>query len=85
MARSYPHRALGLCNLVTLLRLALMSALVAPLVSGSGAQWGVLMVAAVALALDGVDGWLARRQHLVSQFGARFDMEWMRGWGWCWR
>ncbi|SHL62536.1 Phosphatidylglycerophosphate synthase [Roseovarius litoreus] len=75
MARSYPHRALGLCNLVTLLRLALTSALVAPLVSGSGAQWGVLMVAAVALALDGVDGWLARRQHLVSHFGARFDME----------
>lgn len=75
MARSYPHRILGFCNLVTLLRLALTTALVAPLVAGGGAQWGVFMVAAVALALDGVDGWLARRQHLVSQFGARFDME----------
>lgn len=75
MARSYPHSALGLGNLVTLLRLALATALVAPLVSGSGAQWAVLLVAAVALALDGVDGWFARRQSLVSEFGARFDME----------
>ncbi|MEL7133078.1 MAG: CDP-alcohol phosphatidyltransferase family protein, partial [Pseudomonadota bacterium] len=25
--------------------------------------------------LDGVDGWLARRTGLVSDFGARFDME----------
>ena len=27
------------------------------------------------LALDGLDGWAARRQGLVSAFGARFDME----------
>jgi phosphatidylglycerophosphate synthase len=26
-------------------------------------------------ALDGVDGWLARRTQMVSRFGARFDME----------
>ncbi len=26
-------------------------------------------------ALDGVDGWLARRTHMMSAFGARFDME----------
>src|SRR6056297_3983768 len=75
MVRSYPHRVLGLCNLVTLLRLALTSGLVAPLVAGGPPHWGVFTVAAVALALDGIDGWLARRQHLVSQFGARFDME----------
>ena len=28
-----------------------------------------------ALALDGVDGWAARREGLASAFGARFDME----------
>jgi phosphatidylglycerophosphate synthase len=27
------------------------------------------------LALDGIDGWLARRQRLETAFGARFDME----------
>jgi phosphatidylglycerophosphate synthase len=26
-------------------------------------------------ALDGVDGWLARRSRMASAFGARFDME----------
>ncbi len=30
---------------------------------------------AMAAALDGVDGWLARRTKMVSDFGARFDME----------
>jgi phosphatidylglycerophosphate synthase len=32
-------------------------------------------VAFVATALDGVDGWLARRSRMASTFGARFDME----------
>jgi phosphatidylglycerophosphate synthase len=27
------------------------------------------------LALDGLDGWLARRFGLASAYGARFDME----------
>lgn len=73
--RSYPHRSLGLCNAITLGRLALAMALVAPLVAGVGASWAVVAVAAIALTLDGFDGWLARRQGLVSKFGARFDME----------
>ncbi|MDR9395576.1 MAG: CDP-alcohol phosphatidyltransferase family protein, partial [Roseovarius sp.] len=75
MRRTYPHDALGLCNLVTLLRLALATCLVAPLLAGGQADWAVFAVAAVALGLDGLDGWLARRQGLVSAFGARFDME----------
>jgi len=29
----------------------------------------------VVSALDGVDGWLARRHQIASRFGARFDME----------
>src|ERR1700722_14469309 len=33
------------------------------------------IIATVALVLDGVDGWLARRCGEASEFGARFDME----------
>jgi phosphatidylglycerophosphate synthase len=32
-------------------------------------------IAGVATALDGIDGWLARRTGLASAFGARFDLE----------
>ena len=63
-----------MCNIVTLVRLALAAALLAPLV-GDAAPWAVFAVALLALALDGVDGWLARRESRVSAFGARFDME----------
>jgi len=74
MRRGYPHERLGLCNLVTLIRLTLAAALLAPLV-GPAAPWAVFVVAAIALGLDGIDGWLARREGQVSAFGARFDME----------
>jgi phosphatidylglycerophosphate synthase len=74
MRRGYPHGALGLCNRVTLARLALASALLAPL-AAEVEPWAVFAVAALALSLDGVDGWLARREGLTSSFGARFDME----------
>ena len=37
--------------------------------------WWVIGLTIVACVLDGVDGWLARRTHLHSPFGARFDME----------
>lgn len=73
--RSYPHPRLGMANVVTLGRLALTSVLVAPLIAGVGASWTVFSLALIALVLDGVDGWFARRQDLVSAFGARFDME----------
>ena len=39
------------------------------------AGWIVAGAAAVAMVLDGVDGWLARRTGMASAFGARFDME----------
>lgn len=35
----------------------------------------LVVLASVALLLDGVDGWLARRTHGESELGARFDME----------
>jgi len=74
-ARHYPHDQLGLCNYVTLLRLMLVSALMAPLFAGGHLSWAYFAVASIALAFDGVDGWLARRQGRVSAFGARFDVE----------
>ena len=72
---SYPHPVLGLCNVVTLFRAALVAFLVGAVLSPPGSAWIVFGVALVAFALDGVDGWLARRAALVSDFGARFDME----------
>jgi len=75
MLQTYPHARLGLCNLMTLLRLVITAAMVVPLLGGGGVQWEIFALAAVALCLDGVDGWLARRQDLASKFGARFDME----------
>lgn len=80
LRRHHPHAQLGYANAITLLRLALVSLLVIPLVGGllvgdSAAPVAIIALAIVALSLDGVDGWLARRQQLSSAFGARFDME----------
>ena len=79
MHRSYPHAELGLCNLVTLIRLALTASLaalfVAPAPVAAVEMWHAFGVALTALLLDGVDGWAARRAGLASRFGARFDLE----------
>ena len=80
----------GSANVVTLLR-AGIAALVTglaleALATGSGLlatprevgdlwAWAVPVGALIALLLDGVDGWLARRRRIASPFGARFDME----------
>lgn len=71
-----PHVRLGPANLVTLSRLGL-AALLGGFVGESQANiaWPAVGIAALALALDGVDGWLARRGGWDSAFGARFDME----------
>lgn len=73
--RSYPHAVLGACNVVTLSRAAIVAFLVGAVLHPSTPAWLVFATASVAFALDGVDGWLARRQGLISSFGARFDME----------
>ena len=73
----HPFDHFGPANTTTTLRAALV-ALVAslvgepgiPIVAASAAALGLL-----ATALDGVDGWLARRTRMTSAFGARFDME----------
>ncbi|MDO9524868.1 MAG: CDP-alcohol phosphatidyltransferase family protein [Gemmobacter sp.] len=75
LQRGFPYQTLGFCNAVTLTRLALAAALLAPLAHPTVVPWALFAVAATALSLDGVDGWLARREGRVSDFGARFDME----------
>jgi len=73
------HRSarLGAANLVTLVRGALV-ALLAGLLGEHGSpaiSTTAVIVASAALVLDGVDGRLARRSGMASEFGARFDME----------
>ncbi|MBX9470396.1 CDP-alcohol phosphatidyltransferase family protein [Microcella sp.] len=75
LRRHHDHARLGLANAVTLLRLALVSSLVIPLVGLAPAPIAIIVVATISLSLDGVDGWLARRQGLSSRFGGSFDME----------
>lgn len=69
---------LGPANRVTLARAVLVAmvagALAAPSWVGEHAI-GLVALAAAALLLDGVDGWVARRWGCASAFGARFDME----------
>lgn len=78
---AYPHDRLGLCNGVTMTRgagiavLAGLAAAPGALGGGGGFAWVVVALAATVLALDGLDGWLARRSGLKSVFGARFDVE----------
>ncbi|MCM2504358.1 CDP-alcohol phosphatidyltransferase family protein [Aureimonas altamirensis] len=74
---AYPYDRLGGGNLVTQLRAAMAVSLAACLAHpvADDARWIVVAVATVSLLLDGIDGWLARRDGLVSRFGARYDME----------
>lgn len=73
-----PLEHFGAANRVTLLR-AGIAALVAGLIGRfelpPSQSWLVAALAGLALLLDGIDGWLARRDGLESRFGARFDLE----------
>lgn len=72
----HPYPEFGPANLITLARAALACLLAAIVTAGSVALWLIAFpVALAALALDGVDGWAARRTAMASRFGARFDME----------
>ena len=74
LLHSYPHDVLGTCNVVTLIRTALVALLTGAIFAPS-APWLVFGIAVIAFSSDGLDGWLARRSALTSVFGARFDME----------
>lgn len=81
LARASARRGmarLGPADRVTLTRAVLVGG-VAALTADSfaGPVWAPALVAlaAVAVALDRVDGWVARRTSTASEFGARFDLE----------
>jgi phosphatidylglycerophosphate synthase len=77
LARS-GSEVLGAANQVTLTRATLVggvTALVTDALIGPANAAAVVGLAAVALVLDGLDGWVARRTGTVSALGARFDME----------
>jgi phosphatidylglycerophosphate synthase len=65
----------GPADLVTLGRAVLVGGVTALVADGSAPVPLLVVVAAVALSLDAVDGRVARRTDTVSAFGARFDME----------
>ena len=73
----HPYLRFGPANYVTTTRAVLM-ALVAGLIGDPATPallWFATGLTALVAALDGLDGWLARRTRMASAFGARFDME----------
>lgn len=84
--REHPFDTFGIANTLTALRasgVALLAGAI-PLVAhlsdtqnsmGSAMFWGMCLFVSLLLAADGVDGYLARKTRLASNFGARFDME----------
>jgi CDP-diacylglycerol--glycerol-3-phosphate 3-phosphatidyltransferase len=61
-------------NALTILRLALIPVFVALLIPADGGySWPAAIVFAIAGVTDQVDGWLARRWHVESQFGKVAD------------
>ena len=74
-----PGQGLGAANRVTLGRATLLLPVTAlvlqPSPPGDSGYWWIIVVATVAMILDGIDGWVARRTGTSTTFGARFDME----------
>jgi phosphatidylglycerophosphate synthase len=73
----HPFPTFGIANQITLVR-AFLVALTAGLIGEEvrpDIASAAIALGAIATALDGVDGRVARRTHTESAFGARFDME----------
>lgn len=81
--RDHAHPRFGLANALTALRAAATAVLAALALDVSDltaplrgeVAWIVVGAAGIAVALDGLDGFIARRRGETSDFGARFDME----------
>lgn len=73
----HPFERFGPANLVTTLRVTAVSIVVALLgvLTTPAAAWTAAIAGCTSTLLDGVDGWLARRTGMSSEFGARYDME----------
>ena len=77
LQQHHPFTRFGPANQVTTMRAA-AAALIVGLVGEAplpALAAGAVVASLVATTLDGVDGWLARRHAIASEFGARFDME----------
>jgi phosphatidylglycerophosphate synthase len=75
--RQRPRRPFGAANRLTLVR-GLLTSMVAGFLGEPYAPSmaaAAMTLGAAATALDGVDGWVARRRGDASAYGARFDME----------
>ena len=77
LQQHHPFTRFGAANQITTVRALLVSLVVSiigeprlPAIAASAAAASVIVTL-----LDGVDGWLARRNRIASDFGARFDME----------
>lgn len=73
----HPFARFGPANQVTTFRALVVALIVGlvgelrlPVLAGTAAAASVVVTM-----LDGVDGWLARRHRIASDYGARFDME----------
>jgi len=76
----HPHKHFGSANVVTTFRAAttvIIAAFIpsAEQLSPGIGMWAIAIAATVTLSMDGLDGYLARKTGLSSDFGARFDME----------
>jgi phosphatidylglycerophosphate synthase len=77
LQRHHPFARFGPANQITTVR-AMLVTLVASLVGEPrlpGVAAGAVAASVAVTVLDGVDGWLARRNRIASDFGARFDLE----------
>ena len=72
-------REMGAANRVTLGRATLLLPVAAlvwqPEILSDAGSWWIIALSTVAMMLDGVDGWMARRSNTTTDFGGRFDME----------
>lgn len=74
VSRAVPAPLAQIPNALTLLRLALIPLFVAlVLASDGGHSWAAAIVFAAAGITDQIDGWLARRWHVESEFGKVAD------------
>jgi CDP-diacylglycerol--glycerol-3-phosphate 3-phosphatidyltransferase len=74
VARAVPAPLAALPNALTVVRLILIPVyIVLMLQADGGHSWPAAIVFGVAAVTDQVDGWLARRWHVESEFGKVFD------------
>ena len=77
----HPFGKFGLANHITLARALATTILASAIPVASQLTqfnhwlWAISLTATISLCLDGLDGYVARKQSLVSDMGARFDME----------